>query len=317
MTLTFAAEERARQRDLLLVARPRATARAARSTPCGCFKRRTRSSTVSRSRRRLSKPRRPSRPQHLDRRVRAHAQHGEERLPRPVAAQQHHACAERAERRSGVERVPSQVALPVARSTPASARRNWHLPLPSAPAMPEDLALRDSEVDRAEALASQARDGQEHLAVRLRAQCRSGNASWSGRPIISATRLSSDMPGGLERALADAVAQDGDPVGDAEHLRQSMADVDDADPCPALLEHERVEPLRPPPARAPSSARRGAGPSARASRALTTSRSCRSASDSEPAGAVAGTSSPNSSSLSAAHSSMRPYAGCTSPGTAR
>ena len=60
---------------------------------------------------------------------------------------------------------------------------------------------------------------------------------------MSATRLSSDMAGGFERPLADAVAKDGDPVGDAEHLGQSMADVDDADPGPALLEDERVEPL--------------------------------------------------------------------------
>ena len=48
--------------------------------------------------------------------------------------------------------------------------------------------------------------------------------------------------GGLVRALADAVAEDGDPVGDAEHLRQPVADVDDADAGPAALEHERVQP---------------------------------------------------------------------------
>ena len=49
--------------------------------------------------------------------------------------------------------------------------------------------------------------------------------------------------GGLERSLADAVAKDGDPIGDAEHLRQPVADVDDADPCAALLEHQLMEPL--------------------------------------------------------------------------
>ena len=51
------------------------------------------------------------------------------------------------------------------------------------------------------------------------------------------------MPAASNVPWRDAVTQDGDPVGDAEHLRQSMADVDDADPGAALLEHERVEAL--------------------------------------------------------------------------
>ena len=69
-----------------------------------------------------------------------------------------------------------------------------HLPVALGAGDPEDLALRDLEVDRAEPLAAQARDGEQHLAVGAPAPCRSGKASWSGRPIISATRLSSDMP---------------------------------------------------------------------------------------------------------------------------
>ena len=44
-------------------------------------------------------------------------------------------------------------------------------------------------------------------------------------------------------ALADTVAKHGDPVGDSEHLRQSVADVDDPDASPALVEHQRMEPL--------------------------------------------------------------------------
>ena len=57
---------------------------------------------------------------------------------------------------------------------------------------------------------------------------------------------SSDIVRGLERPLADAVAEHGDAVGDAEHLGQPVADVDDADAGARLLEHELVEALAPP-----------------------------------------------------------------------
>ena len=50
-------------------------------------------------------------------------------------------------------------------------------------------------------------------------------------------------PGGVEGPLGDAVAEDANAVGDAEHLRQPVADVDDADPGPAALEDKCVEAL--------------------------------------------------------------------------
>ena len=146
--------------------RRRATAPAARSTPCGC-------GGAARGRRPCAarvggcrNPRRPSRPQHLDRRVGADAQDGEERLGRAVAAQQHDAGAERPERRPRVELACRRRSpFPVARSAPASARRNCTCPLPSAPAMPTISPLRHLEVDRPEPVAPQARDGEQHLAL--------------------------------------------------------------------------------------------------------------------------------------------------------
>ena len=55
----------------------------------------------------------------------------------------------------------------------------------------------------------------------------------------------------------------------------------------------------------------------RASRAFTTSSNCRSASESDPAGALTGTETLNSASFALAHSFIRLYDGCTSCGTAR
>ena len=175
---------------------------------------------------------------------------------------------------------PSQAALPSARSIPASARRNCSWPLPSAPAMPRISPLATSgRSARSARRAGPRRRARPRAPPRRRAA--PGNASSSGRPIISATRLSSVIAGGVERPLADAVAKDGDAVGDAEHLRQAVADVDDAD--------SRRGSAR---ARARAGARRPPGPSAvvgssssstfgRASSDLTTSSSWRSASDSD------------------------------------
>ena len=87
---------------------------------------------------------------------------------------------------------PLQAALPVERSAPASARRNGTCPLPSAPAIPTISPFATSRSIgpkrspwRPETASSTSRSAA--------ASCRSGNASWSGRPIISATRLSSDI----------------------------------------------------------------------------------------------------------------------------
>ena len=205
--------------------------------------------------------------------------------------------------------LPSQAALPVARSTPASARRNCTCPLPSAPAIPRISPFATSRSigpNRSPCRPETARSTSRCASW----SCRSGNASWSGRPIISATRLSSDMRGGLERPLADAVAKDRDPVGDAEHLRQPMADVDDADSCAALLEHQRVQPLdilRPERGRRlveEQHLRPG-------EQALTTSRSCRSASDSDPAAPSPGRRARTPRASPPPTPPCVPYAGCS------
>ena len=63
--------------------------------------------------------------------------------------------------------LPSQVG-PSGRALDAGQRtEELHLPVALGARDPEDLALRDLEVDRPEPLALQARDGEEHLPVRL------------------------------------------------------------------------------------------------------------------------------------------------------
>ena len=54
-------------------------------------------------------------------------------------------------------------------------------------------------------------------------------ASVSERPTIICTRAAGDVSRGGDGRHAAAVAQHGDPVGDAEDLVQAMGDVDDAD----------------------------------------------------------------------------------------
>ena len=179
-------------------------------------------------------------PQHLDRRVGAHAQDGEERLPGPIGAEQHHSGTQRPERRPRVE--PGAVADGAAGRAlgTGKAAQELHLPVALGTGDSDDLALGDLQVDRAESLSSQARHGQEHLSVGP------GGLALGKRELKRPPDHEGDQAllghgRALERPLTDAVAEDRDAVGDAEHLRQAMADVDDADPCPALLEHERVE----------------------------------------------------------------------------
>ena len=225
-------------------------------------------------------------PEYLDGRVRAHAQDREQRLAAPVAAQQHDSGAERSARRARVElRAVAGMRVPAAGSTPASARRNWHLAVALGACNAEDLALADDQIDRART----ARPAGPTPSARRRAV--SGidgplrECDLSGRPIISATSAVLRDRRGLERPLHDPVPQHGHAVRDREHLGQAVADVDDADSGLRLLEHEGMELLDRRPARAPSWARRGAAPSGRVNSALTTSSSCRSASERAPVAA--------------------------------
>ena len=115
-----------------------------------------------------------------------------------------------------------------------------HLAVALGPRDPEDLALGDAEIDGAETLSAQLRDLEERLG--LRAFPGSLGEGVLERPADHQgdERLLRHL-GRFVGALADAVAQHGDPVGDPEHLRQAMADIDDADAGPASLEHERVQ----------------------------------------------------------------------------
>ena len=181
-------------------------------------------------------------PQHLDRRVGADAQDGEERFGRSVAAEQHDSCAERPERRPRVELV-AVAGRPARGALDAGERaEELHLPVALRARDPEDLAPRDVEVDRPEPLAAQARDGEEHLALLL-AVVPLRKRELQRPPDHESDEALLRHPGGLERPLADAVAEHGDPIGDAEHLRQPVADVDDADAGPAPLGTERVQPV--------------------------------------------------------------------------
>ena len=107
---------------------------------------------------------------------------------------------------------------------------------------PEDLPLPDLQIDRAEALALQTGHGEHDLGVLgqrapLRERDRQRPADHQGDERVLGDRR------GLERPLPDAVAKHRDAIGDREHLGQAVADVEDADARPRLLEHEGVEAL--------------------------------------------------------------------------
>ena len=178
--------------------------------------------------------------QDLDRRVRADAEHGEERLAGAIAAQQHHAGAERAERRARVELVAVARRFPGRPLDPRQGAEELRLAVPLRTGDTEDLALADDEVDGAEALATEPGDVEEHLpAVSVRVALGEGERE---RP------PDHERHDGLLRharrvvgALADAVAEHRDAVGDTEHLGEPVADVDDPDAGPAPLQDERVE----------------------------------------------------------------------------
>ena len=134
--------------------RPRGSAPAARSTAFAPSAAATMPSTVGLLLA-APEPAAPAEaPEHLDRRVAPHAEHREQRLADAVAAEQHDPGRERAVRRRAGR--PSRRCTGPIRppgSTPARQRRSSFCPLPSAPAMPEDLAPVQREVERAEPVA--------------------------------------------------------------------------------------------------------------------------------------------------------------------
>ena len=94
----------------------------------------------------------------------------------------------------------------------------------------ENLAAVDVEGDVAEARAGKSCDP-ERDRRRGRCSARCGNSPSIERPTISAIEIvlgesSLDRVG----AVADAVAEDGDAIGEVENLRQPVADIDDAVP---------------------------------------------------------------------------------------
>ena len=204
------------------------------------LRRRTRSSTVRRSRRRLRNPRRPSRRSTWIVAVGSDAQDGEERFGRPVAAQQHDSRAQRPERRARVELLA--VAGRRARGPLRTGERpeELHLPVALRARDSDDLAARHLEVDRPEPVAPQSRDREQHLALRLTLVSRR-KRKLERTPDHESDEALLRHRGGLERSLAHAVAENADPIGDAEDLGQPVADVDDPDAGAAPLVNERVE----------------------------------------------------------------------------
>ena len=178
--------------------------------------------------------------QNLDRRVRTNAEHGKQRLPGPVAAEEHHAGFERADRRPRVQ--SAAVAAHGARRAARRPRRTAGTApgrCPRRPAMPRISPLRTwrsigpNRSPWSPVTSRQTSLGTERIPI---------GKGLSERP-ADHQRDEGVLrhPGCVEGALADAVPQHGDPVGDSEHLRKPVAHVHHADSGAAALEHERVE----------------------------------------------------------------------------
>ena len=74
--------------------------------------------------------------EHLDRHVAPHAEHGEQRFPDSIAAEEDDAGLEGCVGALRSTFSPRQLTAPVARSTPPRQRRSSSCPFPSAPARP-------------------------------------------------------------------------------------------------------------------------------------------------------------------------------------
>ncbi len=181
-----------------------------------------------------------------------------------------------------------------------------HLPVSLGARDAEDLALADREVDRPEPRAPElARSRAERLVGRRPVALGEGE-------LERATDHQGDQvvlghAGDVERALAHPVTQHRHAIGDAEHLRQAVAHVDDAD---AARHRARgrgrgdARPLPGPSAVVGSSSKRTAGFE---SSALTTSSICRCGERQAPDRARGHRSvRSNSSSRSAAHEAIAP-----------
>ena len=254
-------------------------------------------------------------PQDLDGRVRADAQDGEQCLAAPVAAEQDDSGAERSRRRARVE-LRAVAGCAADRGLDAGERsQERHLAVALGARNPEDLPFPDLQIDRTEALTPQARHREHDVcllgkrgSLRERHGERPADHERDKRVLRDRCRL--------ERPLPDAVAEHREAVRDREHLGKAVADVDDADSCPHLLEHECVEALdvlRP--------ERRGGlveeqhlRPGQQGFRDL---QELSLGQGSEPVSGVTGMSRLNVASVSSAQLCMRPYDGRASAGTAR
>ena len=201
------------------------------------------SSTVRRSRPAPEEAEPPEPAEDLDRRVRADAQDREQRLARPVAAEQHDARAER-RRAASRSRAPARRRTPCRRSARRRRARGGTAP-GRCPRRPRSRGSRPLPTSRSTGPnRSPCRPETASRTSRLDARALPvGKRELERPPDHQRDEALLGHGGRLERPLADAVAEHGDPVGDAEDLRQSVADVDDADAGAALLEHERMEAL--------------------------------------------------------------------------
>ncbi len=237
--LDVTAQERSRQRDLLLIpARERLHRLLDRRRPdAQAFHETVDRPTLAAA---IEEPETVQPPQHLDRRVGSDAQDGEERFGHAVAAQQHDPRAERPDRRARVELLAVAGRRPRGSLRTCERPEELHLAVALRARDSDDLAARHLEVDRPEPVAPKARDREEHLAPRLTL------VSLRKRELERTPDHERDEAllrhrGRLERPLAHAVAENADPVGDAEDLGQPVADVDDPDAGAAPLVNQRVE----------------------------------------------------------------------------
>ena len=204
------------------------------------LRRRTSSSTVRRSRRRLRNPSLPSRRSTwivaLARTLRTGKSDSDARSPLSSTTPARSGPSGELESSS----LPSHVARARRPLRTGERPEELHLPVALRAGDSDDLAARHLEVDRPEPVAPQSRDREQHLALRL-ALVSLRERELERTPDHERDEALLRHRGGLERPLAHAVAENADPVGDAEDLGQAVADVDDPDAGAAPLVNERVQ----------------------------------------------------------------------------
>ncbi len=130
--------------------------------------------------------------------------------------------------------------MPVGSLGTGEGPEELHLAVALRAGYADDLAARDLEVDRPEPVAAQSGHREQHLAPLLAVvPLREGKLERTPDHERHETLLRHGCP--LECPLTHAVAEDADPIGDAEDFGQPVADVDDPDPRTAPFVNQRVQ----------------------------------------------------------------------------